>query len=53
MFTVVSNFYRGEGFAWVIEDLLHSERWKYNIHKDTVDKEEAEALAAKLNGESK
>ena len=49
MFTVVDNRYRGEGFAWVVENLPRDEFWKYGIHGTFADEYEAECLAYALN----
>ncbi len=49
MFSVVDNMWRGEGFAFVIEDQAHSDRWKNNQHGDFATREEAETVARNLN----
>jgi len=49
MFTAVDNMFMGEGFAWVIEDLPGDERWKYNLHGDFAERDQAEEIARNLN----
>ena len=50
-YSVVDNRYRGEGFAWVIENLDRGERWKYGFHGEFCNKSQADALALALNNE--
>jgi len=49
MFSLVDNRYRGEGFAFVIEDLANEDRWKYNFHGTYFWRDQAEAIAQKMN----
>ena len=49
VFTVVSNRYRGEGFAWPIKNLPREERWKYGLHGEYLEEAEAQLAAENLN----
>ena len=51
IYSVVDNmpYDKSDGFAFVIEDQPNGERWKYNQHLDTVDKENAVEWARNLN----